>query len=209
MRGSIIQLVYALGVTLVFLVDIFVQFVLPLPERGTAHRGELSYERRHWKLAKRYVLSWFTLDVVTIIPFDLLVLLGALSTEVKIVKTLRVLRLLKIAKVLRASSIIQRWENSFAVPYTKQTLSLFSFASVVLRCSLSACACDSSAASRSSIARSRSSRSCCASRSFGGSAAGGGAYIAYCGGGYCCGGGAYCCGGDAYCGGRLHDGCCM
>ena len=60
-------------VGLIFLCDIFIQFVLPQPLRGTDKRGETSFERRHWRLARRYMLGWMPLDIVTVIPFDVLV----------------------------------------------------------------------------------------------------------------------------------------
>ena len=119
-------------VSFVFLVDIFVQFVLPQPVHGSDKRGEAAYERRHWVLARNYMTSWFLLDVLTIIPFDVMVWQGAVDSEVKMIKILRVLRLLKIFKVLRASSIIQRWENSFAVQSTKQTLGSFALLTLIM-----------------------------------------------------------------------------
>ncbi len=42
------------------------------------------------------------------------------------------MRLLKVAKVLRASTIIQRWQNRFAIQSTKQTLGGFALATVIL-----------------------------------------------------------------------------
>ena len=118
-------------VTFVFLVDVFVQFFLPLPKkRGTESNS--SYERRHWKLAQNYLTTYFFIDVVTIIPFDILVWQGAVTGEMKMMKILRIIRLLKVVKVLRASTILQRWENSFAIPSTKQQLSGFAFFTIVL-----------------------------------------------------------------------------
>ena len=117
---------------IIFSADVVIQFVLPVPLKGTQLRGESAFERRHWKLAQRYLTSWFLIDVVTVIPFDVLVWQGVFSGEVKMIKILRVLRLLKLVKVLRASSIIQRWENSFAIQSTKQTLGGFAFGTIVL-----------------------------------------------------------------------------
>lgn len=106
-------------VTAIFFIDIFVQFVLPVPD---PRRADGAYERRHSRLAIRYLKGWFVLDVSTVIPFDVLVWSGQISGPVKGTKLLRVLRLLKMVKVLRASAIIQRWENSFAVSSTKMQL---------------------------------------------------------------------------------------
>jgi hypothetical protein len=119
-------------VTVVFFCDVCVQFFLPVPKKGSSERGDSAYERRHWRLTKRYLLGFFWIDVVTIIPFDVLVWQGVLTGEVKMIKILRVMRLLKVAKVLRASTIIQRWENSIAIQSTKQTLGGFGTFTIIL-----------------------------------------------------------------------------
>lgn len=120
---------------LIFLFDLVCQFILPVPLKASRKSDKVltqSFERRHYKLAQNYLSSWFLLDVVTIIPFDILVWQGVFQGEVKIIKVLRVLRLLKVAKILRASTIIQRWENSFAIPSTKQALGSFVFGTFIL-----------------------------------------------------------------------------
>ena len=114
-------------VALVFMCDICIQFFLPT--RTTAAHGE--YERSHWRLAKNYGKSWLFVDVMSVIPFDILVLAGAMTGPVKIIKLLRVLRLLKLVKVLRASSIIERWESAFAIPSATMSLASWSFGAFV------------------------------------------------------------------------------
>ena len=113
-------------VSLVFLFDMIVQFFLPTK---VGKHGE--YERRHLRLAWHYAKSWLLIDIISIIPFDILVYSGALSGPVKMVKLLRVLRLLKLIKVLRASSIIERWQSTFAIPSATMTLVSWTFAAVV------------------------------------------------------------------------------
>ena len=116
-------------VSLVFLTDIVVQFFLPVPDLS---KGEGAYERRHYMLAKKYICSWFCLDLVTIVPFDVLVMSGALSGPVKMTKIMRVLRLFKLLKVLRGSAIIERWQSSIAISSSRQTLITYTFITVVL-----------------------------------------------------------------------------
>lgn len=106
-------------IALIFLTDICVQFFLPFPD---PRHGEGAYERRHHKLAMRYFKGWFVLDVATIIPFDIFVLLGLLNGPVKGTKLLRILRLVKLLKVLKSSAIIERWQNSIAISSSKLTL---------------------------------------------------------------------------------------
>jgi hypothetical protein len=114
------------AVSAVFAVDIGVQFCLPTP------LGEGEYERRHWKLAWNYATSWLALDLVTVVPFDVLVLLGVLGGPVKAIKVMRVLRLLKLAKVLRASAIIQRWENSFNLQSSTKNIAAWSALALIV-----------------------------------------------------------------------------
>ena len=115
--------------SLVFLVDICVQFFLPVPD---PHKGEGAFERRHAVLARRYLLSWFALDVVTILPFDVMSLTGMLSGPVKMTKVMRVMRLFKLLKVLRSSAIIERWQSSIAISSSRLSLITYSFIAVVL-----------------------------------------------------------------------------
>ena len=110
------------AVNLVFVFDICLQFFLPVPdpERG----GELI--RNHRKLARRYLRSWFTIDVVSILPIDVIVfaapsLLGD-SSLVKSIKLLRILRLVKLVRVIRASRIFQRWESSISISMSSRAI---------------------------------------------------------------------------------------
>ena len=98
-------------VALLFLSDICVQFFLPVPDPS---KGEGSFERRHVVLAKKYLKGWFMLDVVTIIPFDVLVYASVLTGPVKGTKLLRIMRLIKLLKVLKGSAIIERWQSQIA-----------------------------------------------------------------------------------------------
>jgi hypothetical protein len=116
-------------VTVVFISDILIQFNLPFPEPT---QGDGAYERRHSKIAYRYLLSWFTLDLVTVIPFDILVLLGTLSGPVKGTKLIRIMRLLKVLKVLRSSAIIERWKSSFAVSTSTLQMTAYAFGAIVV-----------------------------------------------------------------------------
>ena len=92
--------------------------------------------------SRRAPQGWFALDVLTVIPFDLVVagvsgtlpggharseLEGASgsSTLLKIPRLLRLLRLLKLMRVLRASRIIARYANSISLTYATRTLILW------------------------------------------------------------------------------------
>jgi hypothetical protein len=92
-----------------FLVDMVMQFFLAYEGEG----GELITSGK--LMAVRYLRSWFIVDFISIVPFDLISLLsdtgsnqGAGATQM--LRMVRVLRLLKLLRVVRASRIITRWE---------------------------------------------------------------------------------------------------
>ena len=57
------------AVDMIFIIDIILQFFLPVPDAAT---GELI--RSHYLLARKYCLTWFWLDFFTVIPFDIMTL---------------------------------------------------------------------------------------------------------------------------------------
>jgi hypothetical protein len=123
-------------VNAVFFLDIVVQFFVPV-------QGSLTDDlvRSHSIIARRYLTSWFLLDVLTVLPFDALSLLlpdtfdpardspagapgncvgGGSAVLLKGVKLLRIFRLFKLLRVLRASRIIQRWESRSSIPLARR-----------------------------------------------------------------------------------------
>ena len=112
----------------IFLGDIVVNFFLPTPI------GEsLIYERRHAMIAKNYITSgWLFLDVLTIIPWDIMVWQRLLDGKTKSMKLLRILRLVKLVKVLRGSRIIQRWDHSFGIASSTKTLASYGIAMLIV-----------------------------------------------------------------------------
>ena len=109
-----------LVVNSVFMIDIIVQFFLPIIDPAT---GELI--RNHKRIAERYLKTWFLIDVGTVLPFDLVTVAApdlfavtcgsGSSILLKGVKLLRTLRLVKLVRVLRASRIVQRWESAISI----------------------------------------------------------------------------------------------
>ena len=107
-------------VDLVFIKDIGVQFFLPYQDRT---RGNLVVRSRIL-IAKRYLRGWFWVDVVSVIPFDLIPV-DALN-RLKAVRLVKLLKLLKLGRVLRANRTLARWESSIAISYAK--ISMYTFA---------------------------------------------------------------------------------
>jgi len=111
-------------VDMVFVVDLVLQFFLMYPKK-TDYGFELEY--RHSEIVKHYLKSWFVIDVLSVIPFDLI---GILSTtdelaNLKMVKTIRLMRLLKLVRVLKSSRVFRRFEVRMSITYG--TLALLKF----------------------------------------------------------------------------------
>mmetsp|Transcript_61078 Transcript_61078/g.126486 ORF Transcript_61078/g.126486 Transcript_61078/m.126486 type:complete len:692 (+) Transcript_61078:64-2139(+) len=111
-------------VDMVFLCDVFLQFVTMYPR--TTPRG-IVWEQRISKIAWHYTKTWFALDFITLIPFDVFELtfqaddvgLGRAS------KAIRALRLLKLMRILKTSRWLHRIEIAISIPY--QQFALFRF----------------------------------------------------------------------------------
>ena len=100
---------------------------------------------RSHAIARRYLTSWFLIDFISVLPFDLIDLLlvsgGQCEAEgmpdsslsaytydsssaladpgmLMALKLIRLLRLLKLARVLRASRILNRWDSSISMSYS-------------------------------------------------------------------------------------------
>ena len=98
-----------------FAVDIMLNF-------RSAHEdkeGQVVFDQR--SVAFNYLTSWFIIDVVSTIPWDMLELFGeadpagGASAELRLPKMLRLLRLFKLLKVLRASRLFKRWEQELVM----------------------------------------------------------------------------------------------
>jgi potassium voltage-gated channel Eag-related subfamily H protein 7 len=84
----------------------------------------------NWGIAVHYLRSWFFIDFISCIPFDMINMLseanadaGAAQGSVSNLKVMRLLRLLRIAKLLRllrASRIIKRLSSKLIVSYRAQ-----------------------------------------------------------------------------------------
>ena len=85
--------------------------------------GQWEFDNK--KIAKHYLRGWFAIDLVSVVPFDLLGnVVGSDSLgQLKILRLIRLLRLIKLARVIRASRLFKRWEMSTDVSYS--TLSMF------------------------------------------------------------------------------------
>lgn len=112
------------AIDLIFLIDMILQFFIMYPE--TASHGIL-WESRKNMIAKNYLRTWFKIDVLSIIPFDVINLFfrNADLQHVKIVKILRLLRLMKLLRTMRASRLLHRFEIHMSITYRQLALIQF------------------------------------------------------------------------------------
>jgi len=116
-------------IDLYFMADMCIQFFLMYRDED---KGTLIKDQS--VIIRRYMLLWFWIDLVSILPFDLLSLVLD-SDGLEKIKALRVVRLLRLAKllrILRAGRMFDRWESAIAVNYSMLTLVKFLFLTVIV-----------------------------------------------------------------------------
>lgn len=118
-------------VDVIFFIDVILQFITMYP-RPT--QSGVVWEQKVSKIAKHYVKTWFALDAITLIPFDIIDLVfSGNSVEVgdfKATKIFRTLRLLKLMRILKTSRWLHRVEITISLPY--QQFALFRFLCILL-----------------------------------------------------------------------------
>ena len=114
-----------------FLADMALSFFTPF--RASWHArdaGNWVTDRR--RIARNYLKGWFAIDLVSILPFDI-VSVAIESEEMKkltIVRVVRLMRLAKLARIMRAGRMLKRWEASITVRYSTIALCNFLFMAV-------------------------------------------------------------------------------
>jgi len=112
------------AVNIVFFVDLILQFFV-IYEAKSSEGIRFIRDRR--LIAEKYLRSWFTMDLISVIPFDTAgcILNSSLLQKMKVARFIRLVRLLKLVRLMRASRILARWQVHIAFPYTSQTLFKF------------------------------------------------------------------------------------
>jgi len=116
-------------VDLIFLKDMVMQFFLKVEVKLKDRKGTTTL-KEPWAIRKRYMTTWFPIDFVSVLPFDLVFLLYDKSSAlsgIKIFRMARLLRLVKLVRILRSSRLIIRWQNNFAISFAFQKLAKFGF----------------------------------------------------------------------------------
>lgn len=98
-------------IDLIFIMDVVINFftTYPHPQTGIPVKDR-------YKIAKRYLFSWFFLDLVSSIPFDLFTqdVNSDITNTAKTFKTGKLLRLFKLSKmirIIRAARVSRRLED--------------------------------------------------------------------------------------------------
>ena len=97
------------AINVIFITDIMVNLFLPY--RESVYKGA-GVVRSHWRIFLRYLKSWLLLDVVSVLPFDVLVaaeVFGGADSDFD-PTVLRMIRLIRLARLLKL------WSHSVFVP---------------------------------------------------------------------------------------------
>ncbi len=92
----------------------------------------------HRAIARRYIKSWFVIDVVSIFPFDFVGGGDPNASRFALFRVVRLLRLAKLLRVVRASRILSRWRNRVGISHSTLSLAKF-FLIIILVSHWSAC----------------------------------------------------------------------
>jgi potassium voltage-gated channel Eag-related subfamily H protein 7 len=72
--------------------------------------------KSHRMIRRKYLHSWFIIDFITIIPYDLAKYIFE-GDQLKTVRIIRLLRLLKLARIFKASRIFTRWKTRLGMQH--------------------------------------------------------------------------------------------
>ena len=111
-------------IDMIFVFDMILQFNLIYQVSSTTGLGA-RWEDDPRRIAKHYCSTWFFLDFISILPFDVLSIEPIANDELaklKIFRLFRLMRLIKLVRLVRASRMFKRWEIRMSIDYG--TLSL-------------------------------------------------------------------------------------
>lgn len=101
------------AVNLVFVFDMFVQCRTPYRDKKT---GKLVTNPNVILLT--YSLGWGPVDLISVIPFELLALFGSVSSQLQILRVLRLMKLAKLLRLFRASRKMKQLQIYITLRYS-------------------------------------------------------------------------------------------
>mmetsp|Transcript_13291 Transcript_13291/g.33203 ORF Transcript_13291/g.33203 Transcript_13291/m.33203 type:complete len:665 (-) Transcript_13291:134-2128(-) len=110
----------------IFVFDLFLQFFLMYQDSAGKWVGV------HKKIVKHYLSTWFVVDIVSVVPVDLISQQTNNDdlSNLEAVRVVRLLRLLKLLRVFRASRVVKRWQSS--IPFSQRKTTMLSFLTTLL-----------------------------------------------------------------------------
>mmetsp|Transcript_61907 Transcript_61907/g.195632 ORF Transcript_61907/g.195632 Transcript_61907/m.195632 type:complete len:419 (-) Transcript_61907:62-1318(-) len=115
-------------VDVLFVVDMFWNFNLPIQDKNGEWKTNKGY------IGKRYMQGWFTLDLISILPYDIIGYIAdnSVASGLKVLRIFRLMRLAKLLRILRAGRMFQRWEATMSIDYAKVALIKFVIVIIML-----------------------------------------------------------------------------
>ena len=110
----------------IFMMDLVVSFFVPVLLQGnfSAH----VWIKTHRDIARQYIRGWFTIDLISALPYDVISIVIEQQSEQLVdfplmtMKLVRLLRLTKLARVFRMSRILSRWDSKISLSYAQRDL---------------------------------------------------------------------------------------
>ena len=101
-------------VDLLYLTDMFRNFILAYEDPMTN-----KLVRSHKRIACKYIKFWFIIDLLSILPFDILTVSGSGDmAQAKAVKVLRLFRLMKLTRIAKQSKFFKQYQSKISrLPY--------------------------------------------------------------------------------------------
>lgn len=95
------------------------------------------------RIQRKYMCSWFPIDLVSVLPFDVLSFTmpagGENMKQLKILRIVRLLRLIKLLRILKSAKVLKRIQNMMGLTFT--TVAMIKFLASIVSClHWSACA---------------------------------------------------------------------
>ena len=107
-------------INIIFLVDMWLVFVTPFEgEDGI-------WVTSKQELALRYFKGMFIIDLLSIMPFDLIEVIGDGGSlgSLKVFRVLKLFRLLKMLRIFRGLKIVKKYEADYAIDYQALNISM-------------------------------------------------------------------------------------
>ncbi len=110
-----------------FVKDMIMQFFMKVDAKVDGRYGTVLLKDPAM-IKRRYLLGWFPIDVISVLPFDILLLTvqsAQKASGIKMLRCMRFMRLIKLLRILRTSRLILRWQGYVSLSFAMQKLVKF------------------------------------------------------------------------------------